>query len=249
MSGITILGSAFAIASASRENTHLLVRSKKRNILIDCGNNPVGKLEQAGMELNNITDLVLTHAHADHMGALPLLLMDMWLRRRDTALTIHGLEYTLEHARMLLEVFYWQKWENMYPVVFNLIEEKPKIRLIEDEGLIVTVSPVQHSIPNICTRIDLLDIQKSFVYSSDTAPCANLVELATGADVLIQEAAGTGKIHTSPEEAGSMAGEAGVKRLILIHFDPGRAVEDQIAEAKKHFSGSVEMAFDLMEVR
>jgi ribonuclease Z len=249
MSGITILGSAYAIASASRENTHLLVRSKTRNILIDCGNNPVGKLELAGMEVISITDLVLTHAHADHMGALPLLLMDMWLRRRQSALTIHGLEYTLEHARRLLEVFHWGEWQNMYPVIFNVIEEKPKTRLIEDECLVVTVSPVQHSIPNICTRIDLLDIQKSIVYSSDTSPCTNLVELATGADVLIQEAAGPGKIHTSPEEAGSMAGAAGVKRLILIHFDPGRPAEDQIAETKRHFSGSVEMAFDLMDVK
>ena len=248
MSGITILGSAFAIASASRENTHLLVRSKNRNILIDCGNNPVGKLGQVGMELNSITDLVLTHAHADHMGALPLLLMDMWLQRRESALPINGLEYTLEHARRLLEVFHWGEWQNMYPVDFNVVEEKPKTRLIEDENLVLTASPVQHSIPNICTRIDLLDIQKSIVYSSDTAPCTNLVELATGADVLIQEAAGPGKIHTSPEEAGKMADEAGVKRLILIHFDPNKPAEDQISEAKRNFSGRVEMACDLMKV-
>lgn len=248
MSGVTILGSAFAVASAKQDNSHLLVRSKKHNILIDCGNNPVGKLEQVGVDLNSITDLVLTHAHADHMGALPLLLMDMWLRRRGTPLAIHGLAYTIEHARRLLDVFYWETWVNMYPVEFKLVAERPSVRLIEEDDLLVTASPVQHSIPNICTRFDLLESHHSVVYSSDTAPCANLVELATGADVLIQEAAGMGKIHTSPEKAGKMAAEAGVKRLVLIHYDAGRPAAEQIAEARRNFHGDVELAHDLMEI-
>jgi ribonuclease Z len=243
-----ILGSAFAVASAKQENSHLLVRSTNHNILIDCGNNPVGKLELAGMELNNVTDLVLTHAHADHMGALPLLLMDMWLRRRSTALVIQGLSYTLEHAKKLLEVFHWDKWENMFPVIFNVVEELANVQLIKDESLVMTASPVLHSIPNMGVRVDLLDTGRSVVYSSDTAPCANLVELAAGVDVLIQEAAGLSKIHTSPEQAGQMAADAGVKRLVLIHYDAGRNAAEQIAEARIHFSGDVELAYDLMEI-
>jgi ribonuclease Z len=97
-------------------------------------------------------------------------------------------------------------------------------------------------------RFDLLDIGKSVVYSSDTAPCANLVGLAAGADVLIQEAAGPSKIHTSPEEAGKMAAEADVRRLVLIHYDAGRKAAEQIAEAKMHFNGDVELAHDLMGI-
>ena len=116
MNRVTILGSGFAVASSTQDNTHLLIQSAECFVLVDCGNNPVGKLEHAGVQLNQVTDLVLTHAHADHMGALPLLVMDMWLCKRQTPLRIFGLPYTLERAKLLLDLFDWQKWQGMFPV-------------------------------------------------------------------------------------------------------------------------------------
>lgn len=120
MARYVILGSAFAIANASQENSHLFIESKTRKIMIDCGNNPVGKIERAGVRIEEITDLVLTHAHADHIGALPLLLMDMWLEKRERTLNMFGLPYTIERAKMLLDVFQWQNWGDMFPVEFHL---------------------------------------------------------------------------------------------------------------------------------
>jgi ribonuclease Z len=248
MSGITILGSAFAVANALQDNSHLLVRSKNRNILIDCGNNPVGKIERAGLYLNEITDLVLTHAHADHMGALPLLLMDMWLRKRESPLHVYGLEYTLERARMLLDVFNWQNWAGMYPVEFHQVDGQAIETLIEDEGIVLTAVMVQHLIPTLGIRADFGDLKRSIVYSCDTEPCTALDQLTLGADVLIQEAAGPGKGHTSPLQAGETAKRAGVKKLILIHYNADIAVEELVKEANTNYSGNVELAKDLMKV-
>jgi len=248
MSGLIILGSAFAIANARQENAHLLVKSNSRNILIDCGNNPAGKIEQAGLAINEITDLILTHAHADHMGALPLLIMDMWLRKRTTSLQIYGLEYTLETAKKLLDVFNWQSWENMFPVEFIPVDPTIVSMLLDNNDLCISASLVQHLIPTIGIAVEIKDQHQKIVYSCDTEPCEALEQLSQGADVLIQEAAGPGKGHTSPEQAGVTAAKAGVSRLVLIHYDSARKGEELIAEAAKNFSGKIELAHDLMQV-
>lgn len=248
MSGLIVLGSAFAIANSRQENAHLLVSSKSRNVLIDCGNNPVGRIEQAGLAVNDITDLILTHAHADHMGALPLLLMDMWLRKRDTPLPVYGLDYTLERAQKLLEVFSWQNWANMFPVDFRTVDSSSVYSVIETEKLRISTCPVQHLIPTVGVKMELKDLQKKVIYSCDTEPCDNLNRLCLGADVLIQEAAGPGKGHTSPEQAGITAAKTGVKRLVLIHYDAGRQKDELVSEAARNFTGKIELAEDLMQV-
>jgi ribonuclease Z len=163
-------------------------------------------------------------------------------------LKIYGLEYTLERARMLLDVFNWQNWASMFQVEFIQVQKGTSMKLIEDESILVSASLVQHLIPTIGIRVDFKDEKLSAVYSCDTEPCANLDALALGADVLIQEAAGPDKGHTSPEQAGMIAKRAGVKKLILIHFDDRRKPDEQIAEVKLNYPGSVELAHDLMEV-
>jgi ribonuclease BN (tRNA processing enzyme) len=93
---------------------------------------------------------------------------------------------------------------------------------------------------------------RSLVYSGDTGPCAALVELARGADVLLCEATWphvmpqwgdeppTG-VHLSGRQAGEHAAAAGVGRLLLTHvpawFDGG----ELLAEAKAAFDGPVEL--------
>jgi ribonuclease Z len=108
MSVVTILGSANAVPKIGQDNTHLLIQTNHKTVMVDCGDNPVVKLAAAGSHINQVNDLILTHFHADHMGSLPLLIMDMWLEKRESPLTIHGLEITLSKARSLLEVFNWQ---------------------------------------------------------------------------------------------------------------------------------------------
>jgi len=246
MERLTFLGSAFAIANALQENSYLLLQTAGHTVLIDCGNNPVGRLEQVGVALTDITDLVLTHAHADHMGALPLLMMDIWLRKRKAPLNIYGLDYTLFRAKALLDIFGWQNWKEMFPVEFHAVADNESTVIIQAPDLRLTVAPVKHLIPNIGLRMELPHAGKTFVYSSDTEPCDNLERLAEGADLLIQQAAGPGTGHTSPEQAGIVAARAGVQKLALIHYDAAKLAQGMIDEAKLNFAGEVVLAKDLM---
>jgi ribonuclease Z len=246
MNRLTILGSGFAVPSQSRENSYLLLQSEKHTVLIDCGNNPVGKLQQVGVTVNNITDLILTHAHPDHMGTLPLLLMDMWLLKRETPLNIYGLAYTLDKAKALLTLFDYDKWAGLFPVNFISVSDNNEQKIIEAADIRVSTGPVKHLIPTVGVKAEFPVTGKTFVYSCDGEPSTGLDRLASGAFLLIQEAAGPVKGHTSPEEAGRNATKAGAKELVLIHFDASQPEVDLLNEAKKHFTGKVVAAKDLL---
>lgn len=96
MPKVIILGSSNAIPSTGHENTHMVVVGEDRTVLVDCVSNPILRLEKAGLDFNNLTDLVLTHFHPDHVSGVPLLLMDMWLMGRHKPLNIYGLHHTLD---------------------------------------------------------------------------------------------------------------------------------------------------------
>jgi ribonuclease Z len=246
MERLTILGSAYAIPNPNQDNSHLLVQTSNRVLLIDCGNHPVVKLDRAGVSINSITDLVITHFHSDHVGSLPLLLMDMWLEKRKDVLRIYGLEFTLERIQRLLELFDWQKWAERFPVEFIQLSDSNESWLMNDDTIRITSLPMKHLVPSVGLRMEFPARQFTAVYTSDTEPVENVVRLARGADVLIHEAAGDSRGHTSPAKAGEAAAAAGVKHLVLIHYDPAIPEEEQISAAARGFSGKIDMARDWM---
>jgi ribonuclease Z len=92
---------------------------------------------------------------------------------------------------------------------------------------------------------------RKVVYSGDTAKCDNMIENAEGADLLIHEATCMHEMiedrkgHTSALQAGEIAEEAGVERLVLTHISrryQGRE-EELVEEAREIFEAS-ELAVD-----
>jgi ribonuclease BN (tRNA processing enzyme) len=112
------------------------------------------------------------------------------------------------------------------------------------------------------------------VFSGDTGPCGRvLADFSKGADILVHEVIDLGAIektlrantaperferlmnhmkteHSTPEQVGQTANEAGVKLVVLSHIVGGLAGTDDSAYidgVKKNFSGPVVLARDLME--
>jgi ribonuclease Z len=95
---------------------------------------------------------------------------------------------------------------------------------------------------------------RKLVLSGDTRPCRAVVEAARGADLLIHESTFSDDEqeraletrHTTAREAGRVAREAGVGRLVLTHLssrhdmEPGRL----LAQAREEFPGPLEVAHD-----
>src|SRR3990172_3377815 len=177
MPTLIILGSSFAIPDEKHENTHLAVIGNHEGLLIDCPGNPLVRLRQAGIDPDQITDLLLTHFHPDHVSGFPLLMMDLWLLGRERPLRIHGLAYTLDRVQENMELYNWGRWPNFFPLQFNHLEETEMVPVLENEAWRVFTSPVEHLNPNVGVRVEFSESGEVLVYSSDTQPCPQVVRL------------------------------------------------------------------------
>jgi ribonuclease Z len=248
MAKLIILGTSNAIPDAGHENTHMAVVGEEGVVLIDCVGTPKVRLAQAGIALEAVTDVIATHFHPDHVSGLPLLLMNMWLLRREAPLRIFGLHHCLERLEDMMGFYRWEDWPRFFPVAFHRLPEQENILVLEKEDYRVFASPVRHLVPTIGLRIESLRNGRVIAYSCDTEPCPSVVRLASGADVLIHEASGRESGHSSASQAGGVAREAEVGRLILIHYpadDPH--LDGLVGQAKETFAGEVILAHDFME--
>ncbi|GBD07890.1 Ribonuclease BN [Candidatus Thermoflexus japonica] len=241
-----LLGTSGAVPDSQRDYVGLVVEHAGRLILIEAGGSPLHRLSRMGLDPARLEGVFLSHRHPDHLGALPLLLMGLWLRGRTHPLWIAGPEDAVERARVLLELFEWRSWSGMFPVNWRPIPLEPGA-VVEASGEIrLVTAPVSHSVPTLALRLELPE--GVAVYSADTAPCPETIRLARGADVLIHEATGPYPGHAPPEGAGWVAREAGVRRLVLVHVPPEIDPEEWKARAREAFAGPVEVGWDGMRV-
>jgi ribonuclease Z len=82
-------GTAGSVPSARRGLPALLIRRGGDRILIDCGEGTQRQLVKS-VGLADLTDVFLTHMHADHWLGLPGMLKSFELRDRERPLTVHG---------------------------------------------------------------------------------------------------------------------------------------------------------------
>lgn len=249
MPKVIILGSSNAVPSKDHENTHLVILGEERTILVDCVSNPIVRLEQACVKLDDLTDIIITHFHPDHVSGIPLLLMDMWLMGRTKPLNIYGLHYTLDRLEGLMGFYGWSEWPNFFPVGFFRLPASEMAFVMESREFKIYSSPVHHMIPTIGLRVECKIPGKTLAYSCDTEPCEQTVHLADGADILIHEAGGAAFGHSSAEQAGEIATQAEVGKLYLIHYPTGQfAKKDLASEAGKTYKGEIIVAVDFMTI-
>jgi ribonuclease Z len=246
MSRITFLGTASAVPNQIHQNSHFILETDDRVVLVDCAGNPIVGLEQAGIDPLTITDLILTHFHPDHVSGAPLLLMDLWLMGRDDLLTVHGLQDVIDRFKKMMELYEWRDWKGFYQVNFHGLSAAEFTPVLNDDAVNIQSSMVCHMIPAIGLRFELPE--GVIAYSTDTGPCEQVVRLAESADILIHEASGSSHGHSSATEAGVIASKAGVKTLVLTHYPPDVNITDMIAEAGSTFDGDVLAAEDMMQL-
>lgn len=245
MARLTILGSAAAVSDATHDNTHLLLQGDRGStILIDCGSNPLPKLAQMGVGANDLTALILTHFHPDHVSGLMIMLMQLWLRERRKPLPIYGLHHCLQRAEEVMRAAMWETWPTFFDVQFRVVPEREGMPVLEDDDFQITAWPTAHYIPTIGLRVAIKPDGRVLSYTSDTAPLPSLKHLAQSAALLVHEATGETPGHSSAAQAGQTATAAEVERLVLIHYDVRRSPEELIGEAQTTYSGPIEVAQD-----
>jgi ribonuclease Z len=115
---------------------------------------------------------------------------------------------------------------------------------------------------------------RSITFAADTSPCEAVVRLAMGSDVLVHEvfhapelekggimpgrhrqeaskdslAYVTPRKHSLPAQAGKIAHDAKVKKLVLTHFFSDADLERIVDQVRQHFDGEVVLGEDLLEI-
>lgn len=251
----TFLGTSSALASATRDNTSLVLEAGEVAVLVDCAGSAVHRLRRLGVDPLSLTHVVVTHLHADHASGLPSLVAQLAMLQRSAPLTVVCRPEHVEPLRTLLTIFdQWQR-PGRFAVLLAPIGLGLGARAFVSGPLAVSTAPNEHgAMPNFAVRVDV-ERGGAVVYSSDTQPSGAVVALARGASVLVHEATfaerdrppGGVATHSSAAEAGQVAARAGVRRLILTHI--GAAYHADVArladEARAHFGGVVEIAEEL----
>jgi ribonuclease Z len=249
MPKVVILGSSNAIPDESHENSHLALVGSERLVLIDCASTPIVRLRQAGLEIDQLTELILTHFHPDHVSGAPLLLMNLWLLGRQRGLRIHGLDHTIDRFETMMDLYGWGNWPGFFPVEFNRLPEQEMAPVQETDEWRIYASPVSHIIPSIGLRIELIASNKVLTYSGDTEPCKEMVNLAKDSNVLIHESTGASWGHSDAAQAGKIAKQAKARQLYLIHYANGKFRDENIVNrAAEAFGGPVSLAEDFLEL-
>lgn len=247
--------------------------------IVDCGYGVARQMVAAGVNPGRTRFIFVTHHHSDHTLEYGALLYQAWLSPRRPQIDVYGPKGMAEMTRasfdsQTLDIAVRVADEGMSDprAMVTVHELQGEGTVMETPDVKVTCCRVRHPpiADSFAFRFDAKD--RSIVISGDTAHSPELVRLARGADVLVHEALYLPAVdqivaratnaprlrqhiiasHTSTEEIGRVAAEAGVKTLVLSHLIPGDepSVPDEkwLEGVRKHFRGRAVVGRDLLEV-
>ena len=242
---LTVIGANGAVPRAGGSSSGYVVKEGETRILLDCGTGVFSQLQRVMGPLS-LDAIFITHLHADHF-------LDLVPFRYALRYTIHGgppeplpLYVPPAGARGLAAfAASMGQPEEFFSDTFALREYDPAVSLPVG-GLRVAFQELNHYVPSygITVAGDGL-----LAYTGDTKMCPKVVELAAGADLFLCEATAQESTyersrpgHLSAKDAGRVATEADVQRLLLTHIwfelDPMVSLE----EARETFGGPIEVA-------
>jgi ribonuclease Z len=269
---ITLLGTGSPMVDAKRAGPATLVRAGDGLFLVDCGRGVLQRAAAIGVGAANLTALLLTHLHSDHITDLGDVITTRWVTTFvRTPLPIIGPPGTAAVVEATLAAL---APDISYRIAHHAdLTEPPAIAVHEyTEGLVwnsagvrVLAAPTDHRPvePTIGFRVEYDGA--SVVLAGDSVPCDTLDALTSGADALVHTVIRKDIIaqvqqqrlkdildyHSSVEQAAATAARAGVGTLVLTHYVPAiqPGQEDQWrALAATEFSGRIELGDDLHRV-
>lgn len=206
------------------------------SLLIDVGSGALSSIQKY-MHVMDIDAVVLSHYHQDHIADIGVLqyawLVHSYLREEKKNLPIYG------HNEDIA------KFESLTHECTEGIAYDPESKLKVGP---FTISFFKTNHPAPCYGMRITDGEDVIVYTADTTYKKEWADFARDADLLItdcnfyEDQDGSAAGHMNSKEGATIASQANVGELLLSHLPQYGDTSDLVLEAKKYFSGKIQLA-------
>lgn len=219
MIDVTLLGTGSPMIDPNRAGPSTLVRTGDSTFLVDCGRGVLMRAAAAGVQAADLTALLLTHLHSDHITDLADVITTRWVTTfTPTPLTVVGppgtravvdailaalapdISYRIGHHADITEPPQVIVEEHVEGLVWHSSGQERSDSGKNSGGVRITVAPTDHRPvePTIAFRIT--HDHSSVVVAGDSVPCTTLDELAAGADGLVHTAIRKDLVELAPAQ-------------------------------------------------
>ena len=237
---LTIVGCSGSVPGPASAASSYLVEHEGYRLLLDLGSGAFGPL-QRHLDPAEVDAVVLSHLHPDHCFDVAPMVVHRRFGAGRVLPRIPLLGPSGTHDRIAMA--YDPAARNGLRDLFDVAAVAPGHRELGPFRL--RFARMNHPVLTHAVRIEAGG--RALAYSADTGPCADLVALARGADLLLCEAsfadgtdgaANPPNLHLTGREAGEHADRAGVGRLLVTHVPPWSDRARIGAEAAAVFTAS-----------
>ncbi|SEH00854.1 ribonuclease Z [Nonomuraea solani] len=255
---VTLTGTGVPFPSADRAGPGVLVSHEDVHLQIDAGRSTLMRLAQTGINPHQLSALLLTHLHSDHVSDVADLAHTRWVQdhlhgtgplpvvaadghapafvQRVLAANAYDVEVRMRHVQdgPPQVTGHWFQLPDVPAEVWR----SPCGR-VAVEAVRVRHEPVEQAVGYRITTPDGV-----IVVSGDTRVCDEIAALSAGADIVVHEACRSTALaefarntpfetifsyHADTVALGEMAKHVGVPHLVLTHLIPEPTTPDQVA--------------------
>jgi ribonuclease BN (tRNA processing enzyme) len=268
---VVLLGTGTPNPDPRRMGPASAVISGDRVYIVDCGPGVVRRAAEAGIHMDQLTRLFVTHLHSDHTLGYPDLIFTPAVTGRQEAFAAYGppgLQAMTGHIMQAWKEDIAIRLHGLEPSVAQAYvvrahDVKPG-EIYRDAHVRVTAFAVRHGSWKYAYGYRFEAAGKTIVFSGDTTYSEEVARQAKGCDILVHEVYSQkgfekrtpewqryhAAFHTSAVDVGRLAALAQPKKLVLNHLLPmGETSDEVVAEVRQHFQGEVIYGEDLMVIR
>jgi ribonuclease BN (tRNA processing enzyme) len=239
---MTVLGSGGWIPTSSRQTSCYLITAGTEALVLDAGTG-LGALHINPSLLDGVETVTVTlsHFHLDHVTGLGCLSARAMGGRELTIAGPGSMAYGRPTRSIVEEQLLAPPFQTTSPLASARWAELGWDTLSFAGYEIQTWEQTRHPLPSAGLRVG-----DRFAYCTDTEFDPATIQNVAGVATLLHEAwepRDAERGHTSGEEAGTIAAEAGVSRLLITHNHPVPGIAERTAEvAHARFSAALPAA-------
>jgi ribonuclease BN (tRNA processing enzyme) len=240
---LTIIGSWGGYPKKNEASSGYLLEHNGYRLLVDCGSGVLSKLQNF-IEPEDLDAVILSHFHPDHIADIGVLqharLIQGFLGKNFGCLPIYGHHFDQVEFEKLT-------YKNITKGIAYNSNQCLKLGPF-------TISFLRTNHPVECFAMRFEVEGKVLVYTADTSFKEELIEFSTEADVLLCECNfyqgqnGQGAGHMTSIDAGILAQQANVKKLILTHLPHYGEQTKLVEEASTKYEGPISLASEGLNI-